>query len=197
VSKLRATDVSFTHDLAKHENEGCPANYVKIHEDSNYSMGIFVLRPEAEIPLHDHPDMCGLMKVIYGQLRLKSYTALPKDLTYTVPKEIHSKVSAFQLNLLIPTRFDGEVLVKAEEDETCLLTPSRSNFHQVMASNGPAAFLDILAPPYDCMGRDCHYYSVVGTSRDSRLDHDITWLLEIDVPPDFWCTSAPYYGPKI
>jgi hypothetical protein len=33
-----------------------------------YSIGIFVFGPYAKIPLHDHPEMCVLSRVIYGDL---------------------------------------------------------------------------------------------------------------------------------
>ena len=52
----------------------------------------------------------------------------------------------------------------------CLLSPSESNIHKIESVGGPAAFLDILAPPYniepdpymeDQEERDCHYFRVL------------------------------------
>mmetsp|Transcript_34182 Transcript_34182/g.82288 ORF Transcript_34182/g.82288 Transcript_34182/m.82288 type:complete len:512 (-) Transcript_34182:19-1554(-) len=37
-----------------------------------YSIGIFVFGPYARIPLHDHPDMCVLSRVLYGDLQRQS-----------------------------------------------------------------------------------------------------------------------------
>jgi hypothetical protein len=37
--------------------------------DGQYSMGIFVFPPHARIPLHDHPGMCVLSRVLYGDVR--------------------------------------------------------------------------------------------------------------------------------
>lgn len=41
-----------------------------------YSVGIFVFPPNAEIPLHDHPDMVVLSRVLYGELQVQSYDVL-------------------------------------------------------------------------------------------------------------------------
>ena len=52
----------------------------------------------------------------------------------------------------------------------CFLSPSESNIHKIESVGGPAAFLDILAPPYnidpdpymdDQEERDCHYFRVL------------------------------------
>jgi len=44
--------------------------YLQIAEVPNqYSIGIFVFAPHARIPLHDHPGMCVLSRVLYGDLQ--------------------------------------------------------------------------------------------------------------------------------
>lgn len=48
--------------------------YLHIAEKQNrYSLGIFVFPPGARIPLHDHPGMCVMSRVLYGELRAKTY----------------------------------------------------------------------------------------------------------------------------
>ena len=52
--------------------------YLHVKEVPNrYSAGIFIFPPNAEIPLHDHPDMVVLSRVLYGELRVQSYDVLP------------------------------------------------------------------------------------------------------------------------
>lgn len=52
-----------------------------------YSAGIFVFPPNTCIPLHDHPDMVVISRVLYGELKVQSYDVLspgsdgPKDRT--------------------------------------------------------------------------------------------------------------------
>ncbi|CAB1437163.1 unnamed protein product [Pleuronectes platessa] len=39
-----------------------PVTYMYICETEVFSMGVFLLRPGASIPLHDHPDMNGNLR---------------------------------------------------------------------------------------------------------------------------------------
>lgn len=56
-----------------------PVTYIEVFEDQNVSIGVFVLRDGAKIPLHDHPYMYGVLKVIYGKVKIQSYTPKQKD----------------------------------------------------------------------------------------------------------------------
>lgn len=56
-----------------------PVTYIEVFEDQNVSIGVFVLRDGAKIPLHDHPSMYGVLKVIYGKVKVQSYTPKQKD----------------------------------------------------------------------------------------------------------------------
>mmetsp|Transcript_53100 Transcript_53100/g.63950 ORF Transcript_53100/g.63950 Transcript_53100/m.63950 type:complete len:377 (+) Transcript_53100:65-1195(+) len=51
--------------------------YLHVTENpGRYSVGIFVFPPGASIPLHDHPEMCVLSRILYGELSVKSYDIL-------------------------------------------------------------------------------------------------------------------------
>ena len=51
--------------------------YIHITEvPEQYSIGIFVFPPFARIPLHDHPEMCVLSRVLYGDLQCLSLDLL-------------------------------------------------------------------------------------------------------------------------
>jgi len=48
--------------------------YLHVHEeDLKYSVGVFVFPPGARIPLHDHPGMCVISYVLYGDLTVRSF----------------------------------------------------------------------------------------------------------------------------
>uniref|UniRef100_UPI00358F57B4 2-aminoethanethiol dioxygenase isoform X2 n=1 Tax=Myxine glutinosa TaxID=7769 RepID=UPI00358F57B4 len=88
--------------------------------------------------------------------------------------------------------------------QPCVLTPEKGNIHEVSAAFGPAAFLDILAPPYDDeAGRPCHYYRActspdgVSWDRDERSESPDWWLMEIPQPSTFWCGGQAYVGPHV
>jgi len=56
-----------------------PVTYIEVFENEHISVGVFVLRDGAKIPLHDHPYMYGVLKVIHGKVRVQSYTPKQKD----------------------------------------------------------------------------------------------------------------------
>lgn len=56
-----------------------PITYIRIFENELMSVSVFVLRDGAEIPLHNHPCMHGLLKVIHGKVKIQSYTPSQKD----------------------------------------------------------------------------------------------------------------------
>lgn len=79
-------------------------------------------------------------------------------------------------------------------DDPCVLRPTEGNIHQVDTIDGPAAFVDILAPPYktdipDVGKRCCKYFNEVNLSKD------ITLAIVSD-PKDYWSDIAPYTGPR-
>lgn len=163
-----------------------PVTYMHICETNHFSMGVFLLKTGASIPLHDHPGMHGMLKVVYGKVRISCFDRVePMD---------PSPVDALRRSVL---RSTGEY---TEESGPCVLSPSRDNLHQIDAVDGPTAFLDILAPPYDPDdGRDCHYYRVLSATevKHGELKENEVWLLEVSQPPDFWCGGEPYPGPEV
>ncbi|KAJ7324297.1 hypothetical protein JRQ81_017317 [Phrynocephalus forsythii] len=154
-----------------------PVSYMHICETESFSMGVFVLRAGACIPLHDHPGMHGLLKVLYGTLRIACFDPV-----------------------VAPAGGDGGGGGQGQQ------RLRRDNLHQIDAvGGGPAAFLDILAPPYDPEhGRDCHYYRLSdgqslappGPADQQGLPKEM-WLLETPQAADFWCGGEPYPGPQV
>ena len=182
-----------------------PVTYVHIWEDDAFSVGIFILKNGARLPLHDHPGMYGLCKVIHGKASIRSYS-LTEAGDSDLPLEIEKKLSKWQKQLMKAVNVHQNTVLDSS-CAPCVLTPTEGNYHEIAAVNGPAAFLDILAPPYDHNGgRECHYYSeLLMPRRDPAASDTVTvtdkpqvkWLIEIPQPHDFWCDSAEYIGPQI
>ena len=60
---------------------GC-VRYLHITERQNlYSIGIFLFPPSARIPLHDHPNMAVLSRVLYGEVTARSFDLIPQSPT--------------------------------------------------------------------------------------------------------------------
>jgi hypothetical protein len=47
--------------------------YIDVYDDKKMSIGIFLLRKGACIPIHNHPEMVVLSKALIGKLRIVSY----------------------------------------------------------------------------------------------------------------------------
>jgi PCO_ADO len=56
-------------DIEPPSHDPGAVRYLHLSEmEGQYSMGIFVFPPHARIPLHDHPGMCVLSRVLYGDV---------------------------------------------------------------------------------------------------------------------------------
>ncbi|XP_024153904.1 2-aminoethanethiol (cysteamine) dioxygenase a [Oryzias melastigma] len=211
VTAVRAADLKIAPRRGKGGSgaaglQSPPVTYMHICETEVFSMGVFLLRPGASIPLHDHPGMNGMLKVLYGKVNVRCFDKLEGGSTKTgasppfePPLEPLQRASVWRSVLRSVAQY-------SEESGPCLLTPVRDNLHQIDAVEGPAAFLDILAPPYNPDdGRDCHYYKLLQTAAEEgtvakggqkEKDEEV-WLLEIPQPEDFWCGGEPYPGPAV
>jgi cysteamine dioxygenase len=203
VSKLTADDLNLSESLQKPWTNGffgqsAPASYIKIVEDDNYAMCIFTIKDGHKIPLHNHPDMFGVVKVLKGSIAVKSFTPLPIEGQYVLPRDIVEAVRSMASDQnLMPAICNGsQTLTSDSPIDTSLVSPSESNLHEISAVGGDASFLDILSPPYDDE-RDCLYYEQIGTVYDITLSKEVTWLREIESPPEFWTSSVPYRGPPV
>ncbi|XP_078269368.1 2-aminoethanethiol dioxygenase-like [Rhinoraja longicauda] len=207
-------------------HQGPPVTYMHICETDSFSMGVFLLQSGSCIPLHDHPGMHGLLKVLYGQVAIKCFDKEEAEEEEEEEEDEEAATGAgadvqgVQFNppllqcqraaLRRSLRRSSDVLNEASDP--CLLTPMQGNMHQIEARDGPAAFLDILAPPYDPdEGRDCHYFKMLQVSESAGNDSpgspqqqqqlppptQPVWLLEVPQPADFWCGGEPYPGPKV
>ncbi|XP_071486887.1 2-aminoethanethiol dioxygenase-like [Diadema antillarum] len=185
-----------------------PVGYMHLFEDGVMTMGVFILREGSRIPLHNHPGMHGLLKVLYGKIKVRTFNVITDDWTnMTIPKfEGFPENVQPKPHTLVPTLLGIDQEINASS-ETVLLTPRTGNYHSLEPVDGAAAFLDILSPPYDpVIGRDCYYFRELQNSQRSAQeahlnsqgsDPNIQWLMQISQPYDFWCDEVEYAGPEV
>ncbi|KAI4460558.1 hypothetical protein MML48_5g00009990 [Holotrichia oblita] len=190
LDKTTATDVNlhpqFMTESLWMKPDKAPVTYIGIYENDLLTMGIFILSPDMKLPLHDHPQMYGLIKVLFGKIKVTSFT-VSED-----PSVIYSNDP--------PLKFSAE----KHPDEfmetispTCILDPKQRNIHEIESVDGPAAFLDILSPPYCSRenpnnSRKCTYFKVL-----EHLSGNVFRLNEINPPNWYWNDTYIYEGPQL
>lgn len=241
IHSLTPKDVGFDFRLISDSQVyAAPVAYVHIKETEIFSMGIFILRPGSRIPLHDHPNMYGLLYVLHGSVRCRSFTRLKNvkysNLNLMTPAANNSgsiSNGSFWLNSSNSTRQRTDfIMAKSHHDKILtsvdwplVLSPLSGNFHEIRPVDGPAVFLDILAPPYDHdLGtRECRFYkevnlpqssnvfsegstglsdgsesdNMVGSFANNAGSQSIVYLVETNQPMDYWCESTEYVGPSV
>lgn len=161
-------------------NSKAPVFYMKLYEDNIISVGIFIIKSHHRMPLHDHPGMFGLIKVLDGHGYLNAYNVLfeknANELICT--KHISTSINA--------------------QSETAVLYPKQSNIHEIFAlDNDHCAFLDILSPPYS-NENDCTCYIAKPTSQQSTTninEGDKNYILKRIYDDEYYTDSLQYTGP--
>ncbi|MBA0691836.1 hypothetical protein Goari_009442 [Gossypium aridum] len=155
--------------------------YIHIYECDQFSMGIFCFPAGRTFPLHDHPGMTVLSKLLYGSVYIKAYDW------------VLGETCSPRTNGLAGTAIDG--IFNAPCEPSVLFPRSGGNIHSFTALT-PCAILDVLSPPYsDDLGRPSTYF----------LDFPIpslpgyAWLeeREVKLPCDLVVKGAPYLGPPL
>lgn len=194
LDRTRATDVDLhpqfmSEQLWKRKNKA-PVTYVDIFDNPNLSVGIFILKPGMKLPLHDHPHMYGLIKVIAGVIKITSFS-----LNTEATKKAAGGDSNF-FRKALTAELNSEILA-TPDTVSCVLEPEKGNLHEIESVGGPAAFIDILSPPYETYipnvgPRKCSYYKVV-----KEVGGNVFKLEETGSPSWYWNDTFAYSGPQL
>ncbi|XP_034255007.1 2-aminoethanethiol dioxygenase [Thrips palmi] len=191
VDNLTAEDISLEDSLAEmrlHEgfkNEEAVGS-IQICNSDVATMQVFVLHKDQHMPIHDHPNMIGILKVIKGCVRVNSYTLIGNGSQKPGCAIVTTKKQTVEV---------------CKGDPACVLTPSERNYHSIVALNGEAAFLDVLSPPYftNMPGHElnvCNYYKEVNETEGFN-GGDVVRLQTIPPPEDYWTVKGNYRGPEV
>jgi hypothetical protein len=197
--------------------------YIHITEiPEQYSIGIFVFPPFSRIPLHDHPEMCVLSRLLYGDLQclsldLPDATGAQDTLSCSTlagqpsgqqqleqdayPSAAHSPPPPPGLPVGSRRAYKNSIK-HLHAPDVSLLFPYKGNLHEFYAGPNGAAVLDILLPPYDVEhDRDCTFYDITedtfaasaGSQQQLLTDERIPcWIVPTHQPHDFHCLSGKY-----
>lgn len=135
---------------------------MEICNTPRFTLAVFILPQGCKLPIHDHPHMCVLCKLVTGRLNYRSFTPETNSRDYICHE-----------------------LIKTQDDPAWFLTPENGNFHELTAQENCVLF-DALLPPYHEPERCCSYYDanhVDGVKwRLQRLEEEPSDLLPYGVP---------------
>ncbi|CAL7944341.1 unnamed protein product [Xylocopa violacea] len=193
MNKITAEDVNLNKQILDFiEVQHAPMWVIDIFENKDFAISIFILKHGFTMPIHDHPGMYGFLKVINGVVEVNNYT-LKTNEDHTI--RLNKEVMAFR----------HKPVSLHSNSPACTLTPKDKNLHEITCIEGPAAFLDILSPPYDVDDsgkgpRPCTFFKTVSSSKSCTDSSDIieeVKLVVIEDPPDFYSGSLKYTGPPL
>ena len=121
-----------------------------------FHISVFILPPNQSLPLHDHPNMSVLSKILRGSMKIKAF----------------SKSNLQNNNYIVSV----DEIRNMNTPAWCL-TPTDSNIHEFTSlggdnnNNESCVILDLLLPPYLEGRRDCTYYN-------SEVSNDDKWKLK-------------------
>lgn len=206
MNRLTLSDVyvekEFILNQDSHRDKVNPIIYIPVYEDLHVLVSIFILKSNSVIPLHDHPLMHGILKVLSGSVHIQSYSHSSNYIKQRNENEACSPSEQYFVedDVLYPERLivnKNSPTILSEQDNCGVLTPLLSNIHEVRSHNGPSAFIDVLAPPYNTSTiknigpRDCTYFEEVGNDNENAM------LKRLYRHPDYWTKEIPFKGPRI
>ena len=192
MNKITADDVNLNKQVLDFiQIQPAPMCVIDIFENKDLTISVFILKHGVTMPMHDHPGMHGFLKVISGAVQVNSYTLKTND-DHII--KVNKEVSALR----------HRPISLHSNSPACMLTPRDKNLHEISCIEGPAAFLDILSPPYDVDEggkgpRPCTFFKTISSKLCTDLS-DVTEevkLLGIEGPPDFYSESLKYTGPPL
>lgn len=138
---------------------------INVYPNKSLWLGLFCMAQGTRFPLHDHPDMIGMTRLIHGHISYRSMDILSSTAGLSEAK----------------LQTAGE----AQHSALLWLTPSCGNIHEIQAIQS-SVLLDLFIPNYSS-SRVCTYFEEISSEGDEVV-------LSSSPQPDIPCRELPYTG---
>ncbi|KAL2320499.1 hypothetical protein Fmac_029468 [Flemingia macrophylla] len=200
LDNMTPEDVGLSRDLQFFKpgntiKENQRVTYTTVCKCDNFSLCLFFIPEGGVIPLHNHPGMTVLSKLLLGLMHIKSYDWVDPDASHNALQQ------PSQLRL---AKLKTDKVFTSSCDASVLYPTAGGNIHEFTAIT-PCAVLDVIGPPYSKKdGRDCSYYrdhpyasfpneKIVGVAKEENDSY--AWLEEIEMPENSEMDGIEYLGP--
>eukprot|EP01127_Copromyxa_protea_P007575 TRINITY_DN17470_c0_g1_i1.p1 TRINITY_DN17470_c0_g1~~TRINITY_DN17470_c0_g1_i1.p1 ORF type:complete len:203 (-),score=15.66 TRINITY_DN17470_c0_g1_i1:104-712(-) len=159
-------------DFSKHGVSRVHPTCINVYQSPEFDIALFSIPEGTELPLHSHPHMTVVGRLLTGKADFVSYDLL-EPLSRSFFK-LHSAKKC-QSRIITP-----ENVLEAQ--------PNQENIHSFKALTH-CVLLDVLAPPYNFRDRDCIYFRAKTTETEGLQ-------LAVTSPTGYVCNGLPYLGSK-
>ncbi|KAI6190281.1 Protein xylosyltransferase [Aphelenchoides bicaudatus] len=164
-----------------------------IYENNRISCSVFGIQlRNGRIPLHDHCNCYGFIRVLRGSLKVRSFSLLDTQKENELIQSLKSESINFSKNAR-PVLFEGEQVASAKNSGVLFLSPVEGNIHEVIALEDDTAFFDVLIPGYTSA---CIYYAQIAdpkTKSAELKEGKVCWLQKIQTPRDYYTYELEYH----
>lgn len=175
VAKKEKMVIDSTSVVSKSQT-GERIHFQAVYEYADFELSLFILPKGAKLPLHDHPNMVVISKVLQGSLRIKSYDWAEQ------PKVTVKNDNTTSLYGAVRPHVND--VFRAPTPATILYPTFGGNIHELEAVED-TILVDILLPPYSTVsGRPCNYYRLTNSN----------FVVQIPEPSDFFTVRQEYKG---
>ena len=184
MNNVKLSDLGLTEAYLQRERDCVCMNIVCTDK---FHLSVFILPRGKGLPLHDHPGMTVVSKLIAGQLNIRSFSPMTNGA---------GESTAFSSKPLPKVNAKlTQSSIRTTKDDAWLLTPYEDNIHEFSVSSeatSAAVVFDVLLPPYHEPERPCNYYRAihdensVGNSintKDTTISGEVGWTLEKALDP--------------
>ena len=163
MAEVQLSDLGLTEAYLRREKDCVCMNVVCTDA---FHVTVFIMPRGKGLPLHDHPGMTVLSKLVAGSLAVRSFSPSSSSSSGgSSGSSSGGKEVAFSVQ---PQPRAAAMLthagVRTAADAPWLLTPFHDNVHEFTVDADatlPAVVLDVLLPPYVEPERPCNYYKAV------------------------------------